>query len=118
MKKLTPLPKLLEKTQRIFNAYIRERDKQCISCGGPVEQAGHYHSQGHHSALRFNPINTNGQCRRCNMFLHGNLIKYRQGLVEKHGEDIVLRLEEEANKNRLKKWSRAELEEIIKKYKL
>jgi hypothetical protein len=51
------------------------------------------------------------------MFLHGNLIKYRQGLVEKHGEDIVLRLEEEANKNRLKKWSRAELEEIIAKYK-
>lgn len=117
MKKLTPLPKLLEKTQRIFNAYIRARDSHCISCGGPVEQAGHYHSQGHHSALRFDPINTNGQCRRCNMFLHGNLIKYRQGLVEKYGEDIVKELEERANTDRLKKWSRDELEAIIAKYK-
>lgn len=118
-KKLTPLPKLLEKAQRIFNSYIRERDKYagCISCGGPVEQAGHYHSQGHHSALRFDTTNTNGQCKRCNMFLHGNLIKYRQGLVDRFGEQIVLQLEETANNNRLKKWSRDELEDIIKKFK-
>jgi len=118
-KKLNPLPKLLEKTQRVFNAYVRERDKElgCISCGGIVEQAGHYHSQGHHSALRFDPINTNGQCRRCNMFLHGNLIRYRQGLVSKYGEDVVIELEERANTDRLKKWSREELEELIAKYK-
>lgn len=103
----------------MFNAYVRERDKElgCISCGGIVEQAGHYHSQGHHSALRFDPINTNGQCRRCNMFLHGNLIKYRQGLVAKYGEDVVIELEERANTDRLKKWSREELEELITKYK-
>ena len=119
MRKLTPLPKLLEKTQNVFNAFIRARDKElgCISCGAEVEQAGHYHSQGHHSALRYDPINTNGQCRRCNMFLSGNLIKYRQGLVRKYGEQTVLELEEKANTNRLKKWSRAELEEIITKYK-
>lgn len=118
-KKLTPLPKLLEKAQRVFNAHVRERDKElgCISCGAEVEQAGHYHSQGHHSALRYDPINTNGQCRRCNMFLSGNLIKYRQGLVRKYGEQIVLELEERANTNRLKKWSREELEEIINQYK-
>lgn len=118
-KKLNPLPKLLEKTQKVFNAYIRERDKElgCISCEGEVEQAGHYHSQGHHSALRFDPINTNGQCRRCNMFLHGNLIKYRQGLVERYGEQKVLELEDSANRNRLKKWTREELEEIINQYK-
>ena len=119
MPKLTPLPKLLEKTQKIFNAYIRARDKElgCISCGAEVEQAGHYHSQGHHSALRYDPINTNGQCRRCNMFLSGNLIKYRQGLVRKYGEQVVLELEEKANTNRLKKWSRSELEDLISLYK-
>jgi len=118
-KKLTPLPKLLEKAQRVFNAHIRERDRAlgCISCGGPVEQAGHYHSQGHHSALRYDPINTNGQCKRCNMFLHGNLIKYRQGLVARYGENVVLELEHMANKNRLKKWDRFELELIIEMYR-
>lgn len=118
-KKLMPLPKLLEKTQRVFNAHVRERDRNlgCISCGASVEQAGHYHSQGHHSALRYDPINTNGQCKRCNMFLHGNLIKYRQGLVERYGEMVVLDLEQRANNNRLKKWTRDELETIILKFK-
>jgi hypothetical protein len=119
MKKSTTLPKLLEKTQKVFNAYIRARDKElgCISCGGLVEQAGHYHSQGHHSSLRYDLVNTNGQCKRCNMFLHGNLIKYRQGLVERYGESVVLDLEDRANRNRIKKWTRDELETLILMYK-
>ena len=124
-KKLTPLPKLLKKAQTLFNTHIRERDKNlgCISCGGEVQQAGHYFSQGNHSALRFGLphsfayMNTNGQCIKCNMYLHGNLIKYRQGLVSRYGEDEVLKLEEEADNNRAKKWSRDELEMIIKTYK-
>lgn len=124
-KKLIPLPKLLKKAQTVFNAHIRERDKDlgCISCGGEVQQAGHYFSQGNHSALRFGLphsfayMNTNGQCIKCNMYLHGNLIRYRQGLVSKYGEDEVLRLEEEADNNRTKKWSRDELEIIIETYK-
>ncbi len=53
MTKLIPLPKLLKKAQDKFNAHIRERDKElgCISCGNEVQQAGHYFSQGQHSAL-------------------------------------------------------------------
>jgi hypothetical protein len=51
------------------------------------------------------------------MYLHGNLIKYRQGLVSRYGEEAVLELEREADDNRLKKWSRAELEIIIETYK-
>lgn len=124
MAKLTPLPKLLKKAQDKFNAHIRERDKDlgCISCGGEVQQAGHYFSQGQHSALRFALphevayFNTNGQCIRCNMYLSGNLIKYRQGLVKRYGEEFVLRLETEAEQ-KTKKWSRNELEIIIETYK-
>lgn len=124
MAKLTPLPKLLKKAQDKFNAHIRERDKDlgCISCGGEVQQAGHYFSQGQHSALRFalpheiGYFNTNGQCIRCNMYLSGNLIKYRQGLVKRYGEEFVLRLEAEAEQ-KTKKWSRNELEIIIETYK-
>lgn len=116
-KKQLPLPKLLKKAQDTFNAFIRLRDcdKGCISCGGPVEQAGHYFSQGHHSLLRFNEVNTNGQCIRCNCFLHGNLIHYRSGLVKRYGEQKVLMLETVAR--HLKKWSRVELEAIIQHYK-
>jgi len=56
------------------------------------------------------------QCIRCNMYLSGNLIKYRQGLVKRYGEEFVLRLEEEAEQ-RTKKWSRDELEVVIETYK-
>ena len=111
------IPSLLKKAQIVFNAWIRKRDqdKGCISCGSEVNQAGHYLSQGHHGALRFNEVNVNGQCVRCNCFLHGNLINYRQGLVKKYGEQKVLLLE--TNTNRVKKWSRVELLAIIQTYK-
>lgn len=116
-KKLITLPKLLAKCQKVFNEYIRQRDKDkgCISCGGQVQEAGHYFSQGHHSALRFNEMNTNGQCTRCNCFLHGNLIHYRAGLVKRYGESKVLLLESSVRKA-VKKWSRFEIEALIEHY--
>jgi hypothetical protein len=119
MKAVVPLPKLLKKAQEVFNKWIRNRDQNfgCISCGGQVEQAGHYFSQGHHSALRFDELNTNGQCVRCNMYLSGNLIKYRQGLVKRYGAKRVEMLEQNADLRKAWKWTRIELEQIIKKYK-
>ena len=118
-KKIIPLPKLIAKAQTVFNRFIRHRDHKegCISCGAEVTEAGHYYSQGHHSALRFNEMNTNGQCVRCNRFLHGNLINYRKGLVKRYGEEKVLMLENSADLRKSRKWSRFELEEIIKLYK-
>src|SRR5436190_2003582 len=56
-------------------------------------------------------MNTNGQCTRCNCFLSGNLINYRSGLVKRYGEERVLILESWSNK--IKKWSRFELEILI-----
>lgn len=119
-KKTKSLPELLKLAQKVFNKYIRERDLErgCISCGGKVQQAGHYFSQGHHSSLRYSEINTNGQCIHCNMYLSGNLIKYRQGLVKRYGEKGVLKLEQNADLHKAWKWDRIELEEIISKYKL
>ncbi len=115
MKKPTPLPKLLKKAQEVFNAWIRERDRDagCISCGGRVDHAGHYFAQGSHSALRFDERNVNGQCVGCNTYKHGNLIYYRHGLVAKIGEAAVEELEKEAISKPVKKWSREELEWII-----
>jgi hypothetical protein len=51
------------------------------------------------------------------MFLSGNLIQYRMGLVRKYGEKIVKELEKQSEV-RTYKWSRTELEEIITKYKI
>lgn len=117
-KKLISVPKLTAKAQDVFNRWIRNRDKDkgCISCGRPVTEAGHYLNAGHFSALKFNEMNVNGQCTRCNCFLHGNLINYRKGLVKRYGENKVLMLENSVAIRTVKKYSRFELEAIIKMY--
>jgi hypothetical protein len=114
------IPKLTAKAQKIFNTWIRERDKgkQCISCSSfNITDASHYLNVGHYSALRFNEMNVNASCSKCNRFLHGNLIHYRQGLVKRYGEEKVLMLESSAIRS-VKKWSRFELEAIIQEYKI
>jgi hypothetical protein len=116
-KKAAPLPKLKAKAVKVFNNYIRERDKSlgCISCQtGKADHAGHYMNAGQHSALIFDENNVHGQCVACNCYKHGNLIRYRQGLVNKIGETTVKELE--ATANLVKKWTRTELEEIITTY--
>jgi hypothetical protein len=112
------VPELIKCLTAIFNEYIRVRDagQPCISCGQYKElQAGHYLSAGHHAVWRFNEWNVNGQCVRCNMHLHGNLIGYRKGLVRKIGEERVLMLE--SSRHGVKKWDRFELELLISEYK-
>ena len=118
--KIITLPKLLHKTQSVFNKWIRTRDKEkgCISCGAEVTEAGHYYSQGHHSALRYSEVNTNGQCTRCNRWLHGNLIHYRNGLISRYGQKELDLLDSVGTRNPVKKWRPDELDFLIQKYKL
>jgi len=118
MAKVKSIPVLLRLAKIAFNKWIRERDKNlgCISCGSQITEAGHYYSAGHHSALRFNEVNVNGQCTRCNCFLHGNLIHYRNGLISKYGKQEIDLLDSVGTRNPLKKWQRHELEFIINHY--
>ena len=116
---MNTLPKLKKKAQDTFNKWIRNRDadKGCISCGAPIDHAGHYFSSGHHSGLTFEETNVHGQCLRCNNFMHGNLVYYRMGLVARYGDKYVKDLEKKVIRQ-AKKWDRVELEDIIQKYKL
>ena len=118
VKKSITLPKLANRAQIAFNSWIRNRDKDngCICCGGLVQHAGHYLSQGHHGAHRFDENNVHGCCIKCNVYLHGNLIEYRIGLIDKIGLKAVEELE--SRRNEVRKWQRSELEEIIKTYKI
>ena len=112
------LAELKTKAQKVFNAWIRKRDEglPCISCGsGTPTQACHYLSQGHHSALRYNEDNTHLGCIKCNLFLHGNLINYRKGLVKKIGEARVQSLEDYPKTAH--KWNRFDLIIKIEDYK-
>jgi Bacteriophage Lambda NinG protein len=79
----------MREAQAAFNAWIRYRDKDrgCISCGtrDGKKNAGQYHSVGARQELRFEPLNLHLQCERCNTYLHGNLIAYRDGLLDRIG---------------------------------
>ena len=123
-KRTLTLPKLTEKAQKVFNAWIRQRDSKdgyftCISCFKtlPVYQmnAGHYVPVKGGSYLRFDEHNVNGECIRCNGFDEFHLIGYRKHLIMKIGQRNVNRLEN--TRNKVYKWSRTELEDIIKQYK-
>jgi hypothetical protein len=63
-------------------------------------------------------MNVHKQCRKCNTYLNGNESNYRQGLVNRIGEQKVKDLELLAEETRVYKWSDLELEFLKIKYKL
>ena len=86
--------------ERIFNAFIRERDKRCdcISCGSKAGTykitAGHYFPAGSYKNIRFDEDNVHGQCWfNCNKNRHGNLQEYRIGLIQRIGKDRLENLD-------------------------
>lgn len=119
LKKTKTLADWKKTAQTVFNTYIRIRDESlgCISCGTKLASfhAGHYCSVGSHPELRYDEDNVHKQCATCNTFRHGNLIRYRQNLILKIGVERVERLE---GKNPAKKYTIAELEELISLYRL
>ena len=126
MKKVT-LPSLKAKAQKVFNEYIRLRDSEgdyfkCTSCRGvkpmSLANAGHFYSVGHYDGLRYDEDNCHIQCIECNKFLHGNLIEYRDNLVDKIGLGEFQKLQFKAGlyKRNGYKFTRTEVTEIIKLY--
>lgn len=97
------LSQLLKLVTTKVNANVRERDTDeygcitCISCKMryPAKgmHCGHYRASTY-SATRFYLPNLNGQCVRCNMHLHGNLIPYRENLINKIGLAEVEHIEQ------------------------
>jgi hypothetical protein len=71
----------LNLAQKVFNTYIRlrDKDKNCISCDKPLQSkydAGHFFSVGAYPNLRFNENNVFAQCVHCNRDKHGNVKEY------------------------------------------
>lgn len=116
---LETVQSLTKKAQAVFNKFIRIRDegKPCISCGKILVgkyDAGHYFSSGGHKAVTFDERNCHGQCVYCNQHLHGNLLNYQIGIVDRIGEQLF-ELQEMAHQTR--KFTKQELYEIIEVYK-
>lgn len=141
-KKLEPLPKLIKKADKVFSRWIRDRDTvdglyiqteeglsipcgYCFTCEKvtPVEgketgDAGHFIKRGC-KTLRYDETNVNLQCRRCNHYLSGNDGRYAVKLDIVYGKGTAERLHkiEDAYKRDGYKYTREELEALIKNYK-
>lgn len=113
----------LQDLQKVFNEFIRERDKglPCISCGTLSKNiqyaAGHFWTVKGFPNVRFDEDNVNLQCNaHCNMFLAGNINEYRPRLIEKIGIERFDALEFRARNGTLK-LSIPEIKEKIEYYR-
>lgn len=93
---------LKRKANTIFSHYIRRRDclenedtgeyGKCCSCGAvlPYSQleCGHF-VPGRHNSVLYDERNAHAQCRRCNIFLNGNLIEYYPFMQKKYGQEVI-----------------------------
>ena len=91
---------VMKEVQVLCNRFVRERDLKagygCISCetkSSPRWDAGHFRSVGSAPHLRFDADrNIHLQCAKCNTFLSGNLLSYKDRLPERIGFTAFLAL--------------------------
>lgn len=109
----------LNEAQLVFNAFIRERDKDlaCVSCGRFHQgqwHAGHFYSVAARSNLRFTEDNVHKQCQPCNTEKSGNALEYRVRLIQRIGAARVEALEVATE---VVKWSIEDAKRIKAEYK-
>lgn len=112
--KVKTLSQYEAEAKKSFQKYIRLRDESqnCISCNESNKDlwdGGHFKKAEIYSGVIFNENNCHKQCRKCNRYLNGNELMYRQGLVNRYGEDYVKNIEELANETRQYKWTKEQL---------
>lgn len=106
--------------QKVFNTYIRLRDKDnnCISCDTSMKNrkgdASHYYPTTY-QFLRFNEDNAHLGCVPCNQYKSGNLLEYAPRLEKKIGVDRMQWLH--AHRHDRLEMSIPDLKEKIKEYK-
>lgn len=122
--------------QRVFNRmrvleelqWFRQRgaEPECISCGRICMDwcCGHFKTRGAQSNLRYDRMNTFLQCNKaCNESLSGNIEGtktsrgYKQGLVERFGEEEAQRIIDYCESNTVPvQWEWRELEALRKEW--
>lgn len=121
--KLKTLSDYEKEAKKEFQKYVRLRDKDlpCAACGNIKAKewhGSHLHSANIFSGTIFDERNVHKCCDYCNVYLHGNLLEFRKGLINRYGEDFVNQLDEDANRLRSYKYTKLELIEIRERYRL
>ena len=123
MKKKLTRSKLVKKLDSIFSQYIRQKDADndmatCFTCNKVDNvkslQNGHFQSRKHYST-RWDEVNCQVQCPKCNVFNYGEQFVFGSKLDIKYGEGTARRLHIKAQQ--IVKLSDNDIEEMIKRYK-
>ena len=120
----TTISKLKKKLDVLFSQYIRRRNAdhlgrvKCFTCGvekhWKEQQSGHFQSRSHHST-RWDEINVQVQCVKCNMYRQGEQYKFGMYLDQRFGDGTAEELENRAKT--IVKLNRVDYEEAIERYK-
>ena len=120
----TTISKLKKKLDVLFSQYIRLNNAdhlgrvKCFTCGvekhWKEQQAGHFQSRSHHST-RWDEVNVQVQCVKCNMFRQGEQYKFGLYLDDRFGDGTAEELENRAKT--IVKLNRVDYEEAIERYK-
>jgi len=114
---------IVKKLDTLFSLYIRKRYAkdgiaECFTCGKQDHtsklHAGHFQSRKHY-ATRWDELNVQVQCPKCNLFGQGEQYTFGLKLDEKYGEGTAEKLQQKARG--LVKLSNDDLNELIEKYK-
>lgn len=87
---------------KMCSRYIRTRDcirttgspdrGKCCTCNAEKDyhdlQAGHW-TEGRHNSVLFDKRNIHAQCIRCNYFLSGNPIRYKEFMEKRYGAAVM-----------------------------
>jgi|TARA_R110002012_G_scaffold69432_2_gene179796 hypothetical protein len=113
---------VVKKLDAIFSQYIRKRNSDngkavCFTCGKVDDwqnlQCGHFQSRRHYST-RWDDLNCQVQCAKCNIFSYGEQYKFGVFLNAKFGRATASKLHVKAQKQ--VKFQTYELQDMIKKY--
>ncbi len=71
----------------------------CFTCGIAKKynqmDTGHYIDR-RHGAVKFNPLNIEIQCIKCNRFNSGNIEVFKKNIIRKYGQEVEEMLQREA----------------------
>lgn len=115
--------KVVKELDAVFSQYIRRRNAkndiaECVTCGKKDHwkklQAGHFQSRKHYST-RWDEDNVQVQCSGCNVFRYGEQWKFGKWLDNNIKKGLSEKLEIKSRQT--VKFTMADLEEMIQKYK-
>lgn len=114
-RKNTPKKILMEKLDRAWSKFIRERDGKCMICGSTNRLSAHHIFSRRYMSTRWYTGNGLTLCYPCHMFFaHQKYEEFRDKVIEIQGAEEFETLKRYALE--IKKWDKEELQLLLESF--